>query len=196
MSGFIASAGKGKAGCADTHDPSCGGGGGQTDVMGYHDAREIPNYWSYAENFVLQDHMFEPNATWSLPQHLFMVSEWSAKCATAGDPMSYINALQSPANPPDQKGNVGKHPPDYAWTDLTYLLHKDNISWKYYVQTGTEPDCQNDAADCPPVHQDATTPASGTRCPGSTRSSRMASSRTSPACRITTRTPAAASSRR
>ena len=29
------------------------------DVMGYHDAREIPNYWTYAENFVLQDHMFE-----------------------------------------------------------------------------------------------------------------------------------------
>ena len=35
--------------------------------MGYHDAREIPNYWAYAENYVLQDHMFEPNASWSLP---------------------------------------------------------------------------------------------------------------------------------
>ena len=29
------------------------------DVMGYHDAREIPNYWTYAKNFVLQDNMFE-----------------------------------------------------------------------------------------------------------------------------------------
>ena len=28
--------------------------------MGYHDAREIPNYWTYAQNFVLQDDMFEP----------------------------------------------------------------------------------------------------------------------------------------
>src|SRR5947199_6133645 len=28
-------------------------------VMGYHDQREIPNYWSYAQNFVLQDHMFQ-----------------------------------------------------------------------------------------------------------------------------------------
>jgi len=35
--------------------------------MGWHDAREIPNYWTYAENFVLQDKMFEPNASWSLP---------------------------------------------------------------------------------------------------------------------------------
>ena len=54
--------------------PSC------VDVMGYHDAREIPNYWTYAENYVLQDHMFEPNDSWSLPAHLYMVSEWSAFC--------------------------------------------------------------------------------------------------------------------
>ena len=51
--------------------------------MGYHDAREIPNYWTYAQNFVLQDHMFEPNASWSLPAHLFMVSGWSAQLHAA-----------------------------------------------------------------------------------------------------------------
>ena len=28
-------------------------------VMGYHDAREIPNYWAWARAFVLQDHLFE-----------------------------------------------------------------------------------------------------------------------------------------
>ena len=67
--------------------------------MGYHDAREIPNYWAYARNFVLQDHMFEPNASWSLPAHLFMVSEWSAKCSRPGDPTSCVNALQAPADP-------------------------------------------------------------------------------------------------
>ena len=93
--------------------------------MGYHDAREIPNYWAYARNFVLQDHMFEPNASWSLPAHLFMVSEWSARCTTRGDPMSCVNALQNPALPPDF-GAPGRQrtPPDYAWTDLTYLLHE------------------------------------------------------------------------
>ena len=162
MDGFIKQAESGKAGCQSTNDPSCGGTS-VTDVMGYHDAREIPNYWTYAENFVLQDDLFEPNASWSLPQHLFMVSEWSAKCSQAGDPMSCVNALQAPANPP--KFGAGKKatttpvkPPDYAWTDLTYLLFKNQVSWKYYVQTGTQPDCANDAADCPPVHQDAKTP--------------------------------------
>ena len=35
--------------------------------MGYHDWHEIPNYWDYARNFVLQDHMFEAVNSWSLP---------------------------------------------------------------------------------------------------------------------------------
>jgi phospholipase C len=160
MDGFIAQAELGKAGCQSTNNPACGGTS-VTDVMGWHDAREIPNYWTYAKNFVLQDRLFEPNSSWSLPQHLFMVSEWSARCSQAGDPMSCINALQSPQLPPDfQTGNNTSNPilPDYAWTDLTYLLFKNNVSWKYYVQTGTQPDCANDAADCPPVHQDAKTP--------------------------------------
>ncbi len=155
MDGFIAQAENGKANCESTHNPDCGGGA--TDVMGYHDARDIPNYWTLAENFVLQDHLFEPNSSWSLPSHLFMVSEWSAKCRVAGDPMSCISALQSPQLPPDFTPKVTTNP-DYAWTDLTYLLFKDQVSWKYYVQSGTQPDCANDAADCPPVHQDAKTP--------------------------------------
>ncbi len=161
MDGFIGQAENGKGKCDATLNPACGNG--STDIMGYHDAREIPNYWTYAQNFVLQDHLFEPNASWSLPQHLFMVSEWSAICSKVADPMSCVNALQSPAHPVDAgKNKKNKNrtttPPDYAWTDLTYLLFKNNVNWKYYVQTGTEPDCQNDAADCPPVNQSAKTP--------------------------------------
>ncbi len=162
MDGFIAQAERGKADCQSSLDPSCSGTS-ITDVMGYHDAREIPNYWTYARNFVLQDHLFEPNSSWSLPQHLFMVSEWSAKCSKAGDPMSCINALQSPQIPPAIRPGLNAptpspNHPDYAWTDLTYLFFKDNVSWKYYIQAGAQPDCADDAADCPPVHQDARTP--------------------------------------
>src|SRR5207253_11148422 len=93
MDGFVAQARPGRR-CAGAFDPNCGGEG-EPDVMGYHDAREIPNYWTYAREFVLQDHMFEPNASWSLPEHLFMVSEWSARC-TSADPMSCQNELQNP----------------------------------------------------------------------------------------------------
>jgi phospholipase C len=153
MDGFIAQALKGKGSCNTPNDPACSGNG-QTDVMGYHDAREIPNYWSYAENFVLQDHMFEPNASWSLPSHLFMVSAWSATCSKAGDPQSCVNNIVGPVN----INKANRYGGDYAWTDLTYLLYKSNVSWAYYVAPGTQPDCQDDAASCAPVKQGPKTP--------------------------------------
>ncbi len=158
MDGFIAQSEQALKGCEMTHNPGCGGDGGGHEVMGYHDAREIPNYWELAHEFVLQDHLFEPDLTWSLPQHLFMVSEWSARCRRAGNPMSCINALDNPVFPPDFMPRLSHVKPDYAWTDLTYLMFKHNVSWRYYIQSGTQPDCANDAADCPPVAQDARTP--------------------------------------
>ena len=154
MDGFVGQASSGKKGCVNVNAPECSIGA--QDVMGYHDAREIPNYWAYASHYLLQDHLFEPNASWSLPQHLFLVSEWSAYCATVS-PQSCRNALQNPGLPLDfQPGRRGT--PNYSWTDLSYLLYKGGVSWKYYVQTGVEPDCANDAADCPPVNQNAKTP--------------------------------------
>src|SRR5205807_1786908 len=59
-----------------------------SDVMGYHTAADLPNYWAYARHFVLQDHMFEPVLSYSLPSHLFMVSGWSARCAAVNEPRS------------------------------------------------------------------------------------------------------------
>jgi len=136
--------------------PSC------VDVMGYHDAREIPNYWTYAEQYVLQDHMFEPNDSWSLPAHLYMVSEWSAFCTNPLDPSSCRGDVQNPN--PDSTLNTTFSTPNngqllYAWTDITYLLHEQNVPWAYYVFQGTEPDCENDASmTCAPVQQGPQTP--------------------------------------
>ena len=56
-------------------------------------------------------------------------------------------------------GNTPKAPdPNVAWTDITYLLHRNNVSWGYYVAEGDEPDCRDDAADCLPHKQDHRTP--------------------------------------
>ena len=49
--------------------------------------------------------------------------------------MSCVNALQNPGAPPDWPGSKGVAP-NYAWTDLTYLLHKRQVSWRYYVFSG------------------------------------------------------------
>lgn len=230
MDGFISQAEK-TAGKGCGNNPECTETKAD-DVMGYHTAAEIPNYWTYAKDFVLQDNMFEPNASWSLPEHLFLVSEWSAKCSQSGNPESCVNALQNPGSPPDfgagkqnnlivqcRKGlqnvacqaalsnagitpdlqqqlhrlivqnckanqninqceaaleNAGLPnglkkrlvnaanklaPPDYAWTDLTYLLHKNNVSWKFYVMKGIEPDCEDDSeVTCVQHKQNAKTP--------------------------------------
>ena len=201
------------------------------DVMGYHDAREIPNYWTYANDFVLNDHMFEPVASWSLPAHLYMVSGWSAYCKTKKPSSchSYIGGQTgslpghshkhhsstgighrlsaafwgcvrangvNPANlqrpdglsrrqrkaigeclkiltPADRQrlldhgavggGGLGQKLGIYSWTDLTYLLHKNHVSWRYYIQKGVAPDCNDNpdesAAGCAPVKQGASTPS-------------------------------------
>ena len=227
-----------------------------TDVMGYHDARDIPNYWAYARNFVLNDRMFEPDSTWSLPAHLFTVSGWSARCTRMGDPTSCVNDLDQggfhvrqitgagrgggapaaasrrpgrlrapalrrrgrgrggrpgrapgrgrgpgpaarrpgPANPalracllahgvrrgPTGAPRPGPHLPsalrlcrrllparfaglatgrNYAWTDLTYLLHRQGVSWGYFIAQGSQPDCVDGDRNCGPVPLRVSTPA-------------------------------------
>jgi phospholipase C len=163
MDGFVGQQERGRKGCATTFNPACGNAGASLDVMGYHTGADIPNYWTYAKDFVLQDHMFESNASWSLPAHLYLVSEWSARCTKRGDPLSCHNALENPQNPAVYNAERDRgdpaEPPDYAWTDLTYLLHKYGVSWAYYVFKGTEPDCDDDSAmSCAPVSQGPTTP--------------------------------------
>jgi phospholipase C len=163
MDGFVGQQERGRRGCAQTFNPACGSGSSSSDVMGYHTGGDIPNYWTYAKDFVLQDRMFESDASWSLPAHLYMVSEWSARCSKRGDPLSCRNAPQWPQDPTnyDRAVAAGRdvRPPDYAWTDLTYLLHRYGVSWAYYVFKGSQPDCQEDQAiSCAPVAQASKTP--------------------------------------
>ncbi len=160
MDGFAREAEDGAASCKETggcqacvHPETCG-----LRVMGYEDAREIPNYWKYAENFVLQDDMFESAASWSLPEHLYMVSGWSAFC-----PLGDTNPLDCEATlAPEKPTQWGKHPgkkATYAWTDITYLMHRAGVSWRYYIHEGYEPDCEDDEAlSCESVVQRSRTP--------------------------------------
>lgn len=104
-------------------------GGSAGRVMGYHTQSDIPNYWAYAKHFVLQDHMFEPVPSYSLPSHLYMVSGWSAKCSAPPNPQSCVGDV------------VRKRPKPavetpYSWTDLTWLLNRHHVSWAYYLDGG------------------------------------------------------------
>src|SRR5215469_11305311 len=107
MDGFVRSAeGAASRGCS-TQPPTAACLPSSTpDVMGYHDAREIPNYWAYASDYVLEDHMFEPVDSWSLPSHLYLVSGWSARCTStspdscASDPAQARGRLRLKNLPP------------------------------------------------------------------------------------------------
>jgi phospholipase C len=103
--------------------------------MGYKDSREIPNYWAYARNYVLQDRMFSPVSSWSLPTHLYLVSAWAAHCSKKNVAMSCTNnpvLASGPAFAEEAKGGTS-----FAWTDITYLLARHHVSWKYYADPTT-----------------------------------------------------------
>ena len=145
MNGFIKAVIEGRKNyCSNPRTPGCTHSEQGPDAMGWHDAREIPNYWAYAQNFVLHDRMFEPTSSFSLPAHLFMVSGWSATCSNPDNPMSCRDNIINPA----AGLTSGSRREDYAWTDLTYMLHKHNVSWGYYLTEGIEPDCRNDQMFC------------------------------------------------
>jgi phospholipase C len=85
-----------------------------------------------------------------------MVSGWSAHCAVPTDPMSCTDLGWS-----DNKDGPGPidcddvvnacHLPDFAWTDLTYLLHKNNVTWKYFWGADA-PEIWHPLADFQTVH--------------------------------------------
>jgi phospholipase C len=122
------------------------------DVMGYHNWQEIPNYWHYAETYMLQDHLFSPVAQSSSGAHLVLTSEWSAECRNSYNPMSCYSHRDPPFF-------VHQHPRPFTWTNLTWLLDNMGVSWRYYLSEGATPDCddQTDTDTCDPEIQDART---------------------------------------
>jgi len=98
-------------------------------VMGYHTCDELPTYCFYAQNGVLADNFFEASSSFSTMAHLYMVSNWSAKCTGTDQPLTCVS-----------DNDVGiKSNPDFAWTDMTYLLHKAGVSWGYFVYASGHP---------------------------------------------------------
>ena len=139
MDGFVHVAREFGNTCNDELDwPPCArslpGPAGQPDVMGFHTGRELPVYWTYARRYLLQDRMFAPTDSWTMPAHLYMVSGWSALCPNRRDVYSCRTNLEQPHggwNP--KKGG----PPPYLWADITWLMDKKDVSWGYFVGPGT-----------------------------------------------------------
>jgi phospholipase C len=135
MDGFIRALPRKGRFCTDRASAECRpylGPARQPDVMSFVTRKQIPNYWAYADAYVLQDRMFAPTDGWTLPAHLFLVSGWSASCPNL-DPMSCVSNVRLG---PNERFEYGQDP-IYAWTDITWLLSQHGISWGYYVAPGT-----------------------------------------------------------
>jgi phospholipase C len=91
-----------------------GASGNPGDVMGWHDYRDLPNYWDYAQLYVLQDRLFESITSYSLPAHLYMLAAQSGGYIGTGQPQ----------------------PASYAFPEITLLLGSGKIDWRYYVNRG------------------------------------------------------------
>ena len=118
---------------------------GQIDAMSTMTEGTIPTYWALADWGVLQDRMFAPVDSWSLPAHLYLISGWAATC-------NNINARDTCRSDPEvDKSKV------YPWTDITWLLHEGGVDWGYYVGDGTNLDCPN-PSNCTPNDPENQTP--------------------------------------
>jgi phospholipase C len=96
---------------------------------------DIPNYWSYAEHFVLADHAFAAIAAPSFPNHLYAVA------AQSGGVISNPNSLRwgcdasttTTAEVMDANGNVTRQFPCLEIPTLADSLEAAAIPWRYYA---------------------------------------------------------------
>ncbi len=92
-------------------------------ALAYHTRTEIPNYWRYADNFVLADRLFASCASWSFPTHLYMISGWSAQCDATGC-KSYF---------PDAQSRFPYGYGSFSWKTIVDVLESRGVDWRYYV---------------------------------------------------------------
>ena len=103
----------------------------RSDVMGYHDGTgRSPNYWAYAHNFVLAGHTCSsPARRGACPSAPVPRSRRGRRCCR--EPRHDADDRASkPVRAPGPRSATGyRRPGHYAWTDLTYLLHRQGVGW-------------------------------------------------------------------
>ena len=94
-------------------------GEANNQTMGYYTRSDIPYYFDYANNYVLDDNFYSSLLGPSFPNHLYMVSGTSGNIT----------------------GNPKSHGPDFTlsqyfnltWTQIAQELTQAGVSWKWYT---------------------------------------------------------------
>jgi phospholipase C len=105
-------------------------------------AADIPNYWSYAEHFVLADRFFSTLAGPSFPNHLYTVAAQTG--GAIDNPSQFPWGCDSDSSTTvislDARGTLSRQYPCFDFPVITDRLDAAAISWRYYApqpgQTG------------------------------------------------------------
>ena len=179
MDGFVKEA-EGKAGCKETTGcgkckttEACGAKSWATTIPRDSELLEVRG------RLRLQDHLFESvgvESALASGDGLRLGSEVRQKNDESAEVHRYALA--------ERRGEreANRTPPkaNYAWTDVTYLMYKHGVTWRYYIHEGEEPDCENnEEVTCEKVELSVHSPESGIRSRTSPMCVKMASSATS-----------------
>ena len=107
---------------------------------------DIPNYWAYAQKFVLLDHMFSSMAGASFPNHLYTIAAQNAgtleipKGGEGGDNRSWGCDSKPDQTVPvmDSKGVISEVFPCFDVQTMADTLDNAGVSWKYYAPSKGE----------------------------------------------------------
>lgn len=97
-----------------------------TLTMGYYNRDDIPNYWAYADHFVLDDNFFSSLMGPSFPNHLYVAS------GTSGPTNLTYNWVINGGIIDNPGGGFAWQGVDLSWETLAEQLSARNVSWKWY----------------------------------------------------------------
>jgi phospholipase C len=111
-----------------------------SDLLGYTQMQQadIPNYFAYAHQFVLADHMFSSLEGPSFPNHLYTVGAQSG--GAIGNLLNVTNGAWgcdsdagATVNVMDNSGNITPQFPCFDFRTIPDSLQSAGVSWKYYA---------------------------------------------------------------
>jgi phospholipase C len=138
----IQSADNGRMDSFDTIGPQISACNINGDLLCYTQLQpqDIPNYFAYAQHFVLADRNFSSQHGMSLPNHLYTVAAQSGGVISNGEPQPSAGC-DAPPNATvkviDSQGYVTNQFPCFEMPTLADSLQAAGISWKYYAPSKT-----------------------------------------------------------
>ena len=115
------------AACGPIYGPE-----GQPDIMAYHDDRTIPNYWAYADRVRAAGRDVRA-------YRLLDAARPISSSSQGGRPDAPIPTDAFTCSTDLEMGDLFEellwyeHPTLFGWTDITWLLHRHDVSWAYYA---------------------------------------------------------------